>query len=86
MTAIIDLGLVVIGLSAGLCVLAALRRRSLADRIVAVETLLVTAVSGIALVAMRTGSPAFLSVLVVVALLGFTGAVTVARFIERRGA
>jgi len=85
-TVVIDVCLVVIGISAGLCVLAALRRHSLADRIVAVETLLVTAVSGISLVAMRTGNPAFLPVLVVVALVSFIGAVTVARFIERRGA
>ncbi|HVL98088.1 MAG TPA: monovalent cation/H+ antiporter complex subunit F [Egibacteraceae bacterium] len=86
MTTVVDIGLLLIGASASLCVLAVLRRRSLADRIVALETLLITVVSGVALLTMRTGNTAFLPVLVVVAVVGFTGAVTVARFIERRGA
>lgn len=86
MTAVIDVALALIGVSAALCVLAVLRRRSLADRVVALETLLVTSATGIALLAMRTGNAAFMPVLVVVALVGFIGAITVARFIERRGA
>lgn len=86
MTLVIDAGLVMVGTAACLCLLAILRRPSLADRVVALETLLVTAAAGIALLAMRTGDDAFLPVLVVVALVGFAGAVTVARFIERRGA
>ncbi len=73
-------------LSAVLCLVRLLRPGSLADRIVALDSLLVVAVSGIAVHAVRTGSGAFLDVLVVAALLGFLGAVTVARFMERRGA
>lgn len=86
MTVVIDVGLVLVGLAAGLCVAAILRRPSLVDRVVALETLLVTAAAGIALLAMRTATAVFLPVLIVVALVGFAGAVTVARFIERRGA
>ena len=76
-------GLVVAGL---LCLLRLLRGPSLADRIVALDALLVLIVSGIAIDAARTGEGTYLEVLVVAALLGFVGTVNVARFIERRGA
>lgn len=58
---------------------------TLADRIVALDALLMIIVMGLAVTALRTGSTAFFDVLVVVSLLGFVGTVTVARFIERRG-
>ena len=69
-----------------LCLLRMLRGRSFPDRAVALDTLLVVVVCGIAVDAARTGSGAYLDVLVVAALLGFTGTALVARFIERRGA
>lgn len=76
----------VLAAAGGLCVLRLLRGASLADRIVALDTLLVVVVCGIALLAARTGSGVFLDVLVVAALLGFTGTSLVARYIEQRGA
>ena len=76
-------GLVVAGF---LCVLRLLRGPSLADRIVALDALLIVIVSGIAVDAARTGEGTYLEVLVVAALLGFVGTVNVARFIESRGA
>lgn len=69
-----------------LCVARLWRGRSLADRIVALDTLLVVVVCGIAVDAVRRESGVFLDVAVVAALLGFTGTSLVARFIERRGA
>jgi multicomponent Na+:H+ antiporter subunit F len=69
-----------------LCVLALARPRSLADRIVALDLFLVMIVSGIAVGAARTGIGTYLDVLVVASLLGFIGTITVARFIEKRGA
>ena len=75
-----------IALAAVLCVLRLVRGPSLADRIVALDALLVVIVSGIAVDAARTGEGTYLDVLVVAALLGFVGTVNVARFIERRGA
>lgn len=72
--------------AAALCVARLVRRGSLADRIVALDTLLVVVVAGIAVNAARTRAGTFLDVLVVAALLGFVATVTVARFIERRGA
>lgn len=76
----------VLAVAGGFCVLRLLRGASLADRIVALDTLLVVVVCGIALLAARTGSGVFLDVLVVAALLGFTGTSLVARYIEQRGA
>jgi len=75
-------GLVAAGL---LCLLRLLRGRSLADRVVALDALLLVVVSGIAVMAVRRDSDTFLNVLVVTALVSFIGTVTVARFIERRG-
>jgi multicomponent Na+:H+ antiporter subunit F len=75
-----------LAVSAVLCMARLVRSGSLADRIVALDSLLVVLVSGIAVQAARTGDGTYLDVLVVTALLGFLGTVTVARFIERRGA
>jgi multisubunit Na+/H+ antiporter MnhF subunit len=59
---------------------------SLADRVVAIDGLLIVGASAIAVDAMRTGSGAFLPVIVVLTLVGFIGTAVVARFIEGRGA
>lgn len=75
----------ILAAAGGLCLLRLMRRGSLSDKIVALDTLLVVIVSGIGVHAARTGSGQFLDVLVVAALLGFTGTALVARFIERRG-
>jgi multicomponent Na+:H+ antiporter subunit F len=75
-----------LAVAAAFCVARLLRPGSIADRIVALDSLLIVMVGGIATHAFWTRSGVFLDVLVVAALLGFVGTVTVARFIERRGA
>lgn len=85
MTLVTDVSLAVLVLAGALCLARLARPSSLADRVVALDTLLVVLVSGIAVGALRTGGEAFVNVLVIVALLGFVGTVTVARFLERRG-
>lgn len=72
--------------SALLCLSRVVRGPSIADRIVALDTMLIVTVSGVAVFAIVTGSGLFLDVLVVAALIGFLGTVTVARYMERRGA
>lgn len=62
-----------------------LRGPSLADRVVAINGLLLVGMAAIATRAVETGVGAFLNVLVVVALVGFIGTAMVARFIEGRG-
>lgn len=75
-----------LGLAAALCVVRLIRPGSLADRVVALDTLLVVTVSAIVVWGVRIGTDAFVPVLLVASLLAFVGTVTVARFIERRGA
>ncbi len=86
MTTVTTLAFVGITVSGVLCLIRLVRGPSLADRIVALDALLIVIVSGIAVDAARTGDGTYLDVLVVAALLGFVGTVNVARFIERRGA
>jgi multicomponent Na+:H+ antiporter subunit F len=78
------------GILAGAAALAVVRAirptSSLADRIVAIDLLLVTLVGATGVVTARRGDDMFLDLAVVAALLGFVGTVTVARYIERRGA
>lgn len=86
MNLVTNVALAGLTLAGALCLARLARGRSLADRIVALDSLLVVVVSGIAVGAARTGTGAYLDVLVVASLLGFVGTITVARFIERRGA
>lgn len=81
--AAIALGL--LGVAALLSLLRLLRGPRLSDRIVALDTLLLMVVSGLAVQAAITGEDIFLDVMVVAALLAFTGTSMVANFIERRG-
>lgn len=84
MNVVLTIAFTVLVAAAALCVVRLVRGRSVADRIVALDLLLVITTSGIALATIATGSGVFLDVLVVTALLGFVGTVTVARYMERR--
>lgn len=84
MTVIVNLAFVLLALAAGFAIVRLLWGPTLADRAIALDTVLVILVCGLALQAAATGSGAFLDVMVVVALLGFVGTALVARFIERR--
>jgi multicomponent Na+:H+ antiporter subunit F len=59
---------------------------SLADRVIAVDALLIVVIAGLAVDAARSGRTAFVDVAVVIGLLGFVGTGVAARFIEKRGA
>lgn len=78
--------LVILGAGAVLSAIRLVRGPSLPDRVVAIDTLLVIFASAIAVEAARTGRADFLDVMVVISLIGFTGTVTAAWFIEQRGA
>ncbi|MCZ7528291.1 MAG: monovalent cation/H+ antiporter complex subunit F [Acidimicrobiia bacterium] len=86
MRAVTTVALVILSVSAIGTLLRLVRPGSLADRMVALDLFVVIVVNGIAVYTVRTGSGVFLDVLLVTGLLGFLGTVTVARFIERRGA
>ncbi len=61
------------------------RGPSLADRVVALDGLVVSVVAAAILNAIRLDSRWFVNVAVVVALVGFIGTAATARFIEQRG-
>ena len=58
---------------------------SIADRIVALDGLVVVLVGGILIGSIRADTARYLDVAVVVAFIGFVGTTASARFIERRG-
>ncbi|MEM9200579.1 MAG: monovalent cation/H+ antiporter complex subunit F [Actinomycetota bacterium] len=62
------------------------RDGSLPDKVLGADALLLVLASGIAAGAGVTEDVTFLDSLVVVTLLGFAGTITVARYVERRGA
>jgi multicomponent Na+:H+ antiporter subunit F len=74
-------------IAAGGLALARVVRRgtSVADRIVALDVLLLIGVMAIAVYSVLRDTGVYLDVLVVVSLIGFVSTITVARFIERRG-
>lgn len=85
MSVVVAVCLVGLCLAAVLCLVRLVLGPSVPDRIVALDALLYVVVSGIAVGAAADRDGSFLAVLVAVALLGFVGTVTVARFVERRG-
>ena len=85
MNTVYTICLSILALAAALVLLRLVRGPSVPDRIVALDVLLQVVVAGIAVGAAVNGSGSFLSLLVAVALLGFVGSVTVARYVERRG-
>lgn len=86
MITVTNIALAVMTLSGLLCLARLLRGGSLADRIIALDTLLVVIVSGVGILSARNNSAVFLDMIVLAALLGFVGTITVARYIENRGA
>lgn len=79
----ITIGLLAAG---GACFLArVIGGPSLADRIVALDGLIVTIVAAIVLNSIERDTDWFLDVALVVAFVGFVGTIAGARFIERRG-
>jgi multicomponent Na+:H+ antiporter subunit F len=71
---------------AGACFMVRLvRGPSLADRVVALDGLVVTIVAAIVLDAAARRTVLFVDVAVVVAFVGFVGTAAAARFIEQRG-
>ena len=81
------IALVALSVAAALCILRMSRRgSSLPDRVLALDSLLVTIVMGLAVLAARPGQSLYLDIMVVASLLGFTGTTLVSGFVERRGA
>lgn len=78
--------LVLLAGAGALAVARVVRDGSLADKVLGADSLNVVVVAAVAVGAAVTEDPTFLDVLVVVTMLGFIGNLTVARYIEKRGA
>lgn len=65
-------------------ILRLLRPGSMADRIIAVDTLLVVITSGLAVLAAATRDGTYLDLLVVAALLGFVGTAMLSGLLQKR--
>jgi multicomponent Na+:H+ antiporter subunit F len=86
LTTVTTISLGILALAAVLCLLRLVRAGSVANRIVALDALLTVSVSTIAVLAVRGSTATYIPTLVVAALIAFVGTITVARFIDRRGA
>lgn len=75
---------ITLGLGALLALVRAIRGPELADRIVAVDLVLILLAGGLVAHGARDGNQDFIPVVVVVAIAVFAGTVLVARFIEWR--
>jgi multicomponent Na+:H+ antiporter subunit F len=85
-TYVLAVCLTILVVAGGLALARVVRRgTSVADRIVALDLLLLIGVMAIAVYSVLRDTGVYLDVLVVVSLIGFISTITVARFIERRG-
>lgn len=82
MTAATTFALAVFAVAGGLAVIRLWRGPSLADRMVALDTILFTGAGALGTYVVRTGETAFVPVIVVIALVAFVGTLVVARAIE----
>ena len=84
MTVDVIVGLAYAGLflAGGCAVYRVLVGPTLADRVIALDVALVSLMTGIAIDAAYRGDPAFLNLLVVIAVIGFTATVAITRFME----
>lgn len=79
---IFDLTIAAFCLTGGCAAVRLLRGPTLADRVVALDVILISLMGGIALHAASTGATTYLDLLVVIAIVGFTATVAASRFIE----
>ncbi len=77
--------LTLLSAAAAIFIFRMLTTKSLPDRMIALDALLLSVVGGIAVQAARTGDGTYLTVMVVTGLLAFVGTSLVARFITRKG-
>lgn len=81
----IAVAMVLLGVAALLLVLRLLRGPTIADRVIAADALLVTAMCGVLLAAADARSNIGIDTVLVVALLGFIATGVLARYVEQRG-
>ena len=87
MIEVLDVVTMVLIAAAGLLAVGRIvRDGSLPDKLLGADLLAVVIATGVAVSAGITGTVYFIDVVIIIAAVGFLGSVTVARFIEKRGA
>lgn len=76
---------IVLAVSATLCLVAALRSRTVADRSVAIDVLISVSIAAACVAVVVDHDGLFADVVIALSLVGFIGALAAGRFIDRRG-
>jgi multicomponent Na+:H+ antiporter subunit F len=84
MTAVTTFAFVLLAISAGLAFARLVIGPSLADRMVALDTLLFIGAAALGTYIVRTGETAFVPVIVIIALVALVGTIVIARAIEEQ--
>ena len=80
---IIDISLFLVVISIAFCAYRVIMGPTIADRVIALDTIAVNIVAVISLYAVKVGTMLFLDAGLVIAILGFVGTVAIAKFLQR---
>lgn len=78
-----DLALAMLALAMLLCLFRLLRGPSMADRILALDTLYINSLAGLMVAGVRLDDPTFFDAAIVIGMLGFVGTVAFAKYLLR---
>ena len=78
-----DIALAMLALAMLLCLFRLLRGPSMADRILALDTLYINSLAGLMVAGVRLEDPTFFDAAIVIGMLGFVGTVAFAKYLLR---
>ncbi len=78
-----DIALAMLALAMLLCLFRLLRGPSMADRVLALDTLYINSLAGLMVAGVRLDDPTFFDAAIVIGLLGFIGTVAFAKYLLR---
>lgn len=78
-----DIALAMLALAMLLCMVRLLRGPSMADRILALDTLYINSLAGLMVAGVRLEDPTFFDAAIVIGMLGFVGTVAFAKYLLR---
>ena len=78
-----DIALAMLALAMLLCLFRLLRGPSIADRVLALDTLYINSLAGLMVAGVRLDDPTFFDAAIVIGLLGFIGTVAFAKYLLR---
>ncbi|EZH67859.1 MULTISPECIES: Na(+)/H(+) antiporter subunit F1 [unclassified Geomicrobium] len=80
---VMDIGLVILSISIGLCLIRALIGPTTSDRIVALDSFGLNLIGLICIIMIQQDSTAYVEVTMIIGILAFIGSVALAKFLER---